>query len=230
MIKIAHQNIETTMELNSCSPLVLSVENSKEFYNFIIQLEEAFSEKASAFSFWNGDELISPEKIGEIIINPFCFDAADKKIINLLYKKLQCNYNDGTFILRFNEISASIEEFLYELCASVDFAIEHQAMALEDLLKICSVKPVKNHVNLLEKLICYVNIFAELKRVSFFVLVGFKDVLTNEELILLYRHCALNKISLFLVERRTEKRIENERKIIITEDLCEIVENIPQIC
>lgn len=33
MIKIAHQNIETTMELNSCSPLVLSVENSKEFYN-----------------------------------------------------------------------------------------------------------------------------------------------------------------------------------------------------
>lgn len=148
----------------------------------------------------------------------------------MLYKKLQCNYNDGTFILRFNEISAAIEEFLYELCASVDFAIEHQAMALEDLLKICSVKPAKNHANLLEKLICYVNIFAELKRVSFFVIVGFKDVLTNEELILLYRHCALNKISLFLVERRTEKRIENERKIIITEDLCEIVENIPQIC
>lgn len=229
MIKIVHKDIETPIVLDCLSPFVLSVESSKEYYNFVVQLEDAFTAKESEFSFWEGDKFVSPDKCGEMIANPFCFDATDKKIVNLLYKKLQNNYNDGSFILKFNEINASIEDFLYDLCSSVDFSIDHECPSLEDLLKICSVKPSKTYDGLIEKLICYINIFAELKRTEFFVLVGIKDVLTEEEIELLYRHCALNKIALFLVERRTEKRKKNERKIIITEDLCEIVENIPEM-
>ena len=154
----------------------------------------------------------------------------DKKIVNLLYKKLQNNFNDGAFITEFNEINAKIETFLYDLCSTVDFSLGHECVSLESLLKVCSVKPSETYDNLLEKLICYINIFSELKAISFFVLVGVTDVLSDEELVLLYRHCELNKIELLLIERgRTEKRGNNERKIIITEDLCEIVENFPEM-
>ncbi len=229
MISVAHKHIETFIELNSGSPFVLTVENSKEYYRFIVELEKAFSGELSEFSFWKGDDRVSPEKYGEIILSPFYFEATDKKIINLLHKKLQYNYNDGEFILSFNEINAKIESFLYDLCATVSFSIDHDELAIEDLLKVCSVKPSKTYDGLLEKLICYINVFIELKSVTFFVLTGIKDVLSEEEIDLLYKHCELNKVELLLLERRTdEKTFENERKIIITEDLCEIVENIPE--
>lgn len=62
------------------------------------------------------------------------------------------------------------------------------------------------------------------------MLIGIKDVLSESEISELYKHCALNKVALFLLERgRGEKTLDSERKIIITEDLCEIVENIPEI-
>ncbi len=230
MIRVSHKNIETPLILDSGSPAVLSIENSKEYYNFVTEFEKAFSGEESKFSFWNGNESVSPEKQGEIIVSPFYFEMTDKKIVNLLYKKLQNNFNDGAFITEFNEINAKIETFLYDLCSTVDFSLGHECVSLESLLKVCSVKPSETYDNLLEKLICYINIFTELKAISFFVLVGVTDVLSEEELILLYRHCELNKIELLLVERgRTEKRGNNERKIIITEDLCEIVENFPEI-
>lgn len=98
---------------------------------------------------------------------------------------------------------------------------------IEDTLKVCGVKPSKNYDTLIEKLVCYINIFIELKSVSFFVLVGFRDVLSDEDLIALIDHCKLNKVGLFFLESgKCRKRLQEERKIIITEDLCEIVENI----
>ena len=230
MIKISDAHIETPMLLDSDSPLVLSIENSKEFYYFATELEKAFLGEESDVSFWKDTERVSAEISGEIILSPFYFDMSDKKIVNLLYKRLVKNYNDGSFIVKFGEICSETESFLYDLISTVDFAVEQTPFSIEDLLKLCSVKPTKTYDTLLEKLICYINIFAELKSVSFFVLVGFKDVLTPEETTLLYKHCALNKIELFLLERKSyEKLPDNERKIIITEDLCEIVENIPEM-
>ena len=63
------------------------------------------------------------------------------------------------------------------------------------------------------------------------MLVGVKSVLTDEELQELFKHCALQKVSLFFLEgENSRKTLPNERKIIITEDLCEIVENIDETC
>ena len=119
MIRISNKNLETPIFLESASPFVLSVENSREYYKFANDLKNAFSGEESEFSFWNGDQGFSPDKRGDIILSPFYFDVSDRKIINLLYKKLQSNFNDGAFITEFNTINARIENFLFDLCATI---------------------------------------------------------------------------------------------------------------
>ena len=230
MIRLSHINIETPIVLNPASPITLSVESPKEYYDIVGNLSAAFNGESSEFSFWEESSSVSPDKYGEIILSPFYFNATDKKIINLLYKKLQSNYNDSTFLIEFNEINAKIENFLYNLCSTVNFSLDHNCLSIEDMLKASSVKPAKTYDTLLEKLVCYINIFTELKSALFFVLVGFKEVLSNEELAQLFRHCELQKVSLLLIEGSSGKKaLQNERRIIITEDLCEIVENIEEM-
>ena len=47
---------------------------------------------------------------------------------------------------------------------------------------------------------------------------------------LMYKHCEMQKVALFLVEGTIVKdRLPMERKIIITDDLCEIVANIEEL-
>lgn len=223
MIKISHKNIETPIELKEGSPLILSVENQREFYKFVSDLNRAFSEGESEFSFWVDGERFLPDKRGEIVLSPFYFDATDKKIVNLLHKKLQNNFCDGSFIVDFNAINASLELFLDNLCSTVDFAVEYNALTIEDVFKSCGIKPAKTYDRLLEKLVCYVNILIELKSLSFIVLTGFKNVLTVDELQAFYKHCDLKKVSVLLVEGKVfDEKFSIERRITITEDLCEI--------
>lgn len=59
--------------------------------------------------------------------------------------------------------------------------------------------------------------------------VGLKPLLSDDELKKLYKHCAFNKISLLLIESyKVRPLLECERAIIITEDLCELVEQFEQ--
>lgn len=227
MIKISHKNIETPIELKEGSPLILSVENQREFYKFVSDLNRAFSEDESEFSFWVDGERFLPDKRGEIVLSPFYFDATDKKIVNLLHKKLQNNFCDGSFIVDFNAINASLELFLDNLCSTVDFAVEYNALTIEDVFKSCGIKPAKTYDSLLEKLVCYVNILIELKSLSFIVLTGFKNVLTADELQAFYKHCELKKVSVLLVKGKVfGEKFPIERRITITEDLCEICDTV----
>lgn len=223
MIKISHKNIETPVILKAGSPLIISIENPNEFYNSVNDLSAAFNLDESEFAFWRGDERFSPDTCGDLVLSPFYFDATDKKIVALLHKKLQKNYCDGSFIVDFNAINASLEVFLDNLCSTVDFLVDFKTPSIEEVLKTCGIKPAKTYDSFVEKLVCYVNILIELKTISFMVLVGFKNVLNGEDLQAFYKHCELKKVALLLIEGKLSgESLPCERKITITEDLCEI--------
>lgn len=223
---ITSPRVETKILLDENSPLVLNVENPHEYYRTVNQLIAAFDGEPSDFSFWKEDAQVSADKVGEILIDVFSFALTDKRIITLLYKKLQRNFSEGVLALSFQEVRAAAEKFLFELCATENFAMDFEEISLDALLKACAVKPAQNYETLLEKIVCYLNIFVELKGVSCFVFVGLKGVLSDEDLHMLYEHCRLQKISLLLLEGGGIRQpLQEERAIIITEDLCEIVQN-----
>lgn len=227
MINVVNVKIETPIVLSSESPHLLIIEAPHEYYSAVVEMRKALDGEASEFTFWESITQLQPSKTGEILQNCFSFEFSDKKIIGLLYKKLQSNYQDGEYILGLNGINAQVTAFLQNLCDTVDFSLEYSEISLEDLLKICNVKPAKVYESFLEKLICYINIFTELKHIKFFVFVGLKDILSDDDLLALYNHCSLQKVALLLLESGKKRPLlPCERAVIITEDLCEIVENI----
>lgn len=227
MIRVSNKKIETPIILEENAPLLLIVENPAEYYRLTEEFIKAFEGAESEFSFWNGTESFKPSDGGELVYNLFSFNAADKKIISLLYKKLYAEYLGGDFMLSFNELNGAAERFLLSLTETSDIRLEYDLPTVEGLLKLFAVRPIKEGETLLEKLISYVNIFTELKNASFFVFAGLKSVLSDNELKEFYKHCALAKVSLLVIEPFLKRPIDKiERAIIITEDLCEIVENI----
>lgn len=225
-MRISSASIESKIELNDARPFVLCIENSHEYYKTVREFIAAFHGEPSEYTFWDGNEKINAEKAGELLVDIFSFELTDKKIVALLYKQLQQNFNEGDMLFKFQKVKAESEKFLLELCSTVDFALEYNEVELESLLKVFNVRPERNYQTLLEKIICYLNIFAELKKVHCFVFVGLKTVLGDDDLHQLYRHCRLHKLSLLLIEcGKIRPILSEERAVIITEDLCEIVEN-----
>lgn len=226
MITVANPNLQTKIEISPEYVSLLIIENPGEYFKTVCGLQNAMEGELSDFTFWNGTTQLQPSKIGELLLSAFSFELADRKILSLLYKKLQNNFLNGEFIVGFNAINTQIGAFLQSLCQTVDFSLDYSELVLEDLFKACNIKPAKTYESFLEKLICYINIFTELKNIQFFIFIGLKDILSDENLTLLYRHCALQKVGLLLIESSKKRSLlPNEHAIIITEDLCEIVEN-----
>ena len=84
----------------------------------------------------------------------------------------------------------------------------------------------KTYDSLEEKIICYVNALIELKKCEFFVFVNLKSVIDDEKLLSIYNHCESEKVGLLLIESsKLRPLLPCERAVIITDDLCEILEN-----
>ena len=83
--------------------------------------------------------------------------------------------------------------------------------------------------SLLEKIICFLNVLCDLKNLRVFAFLNVKNFLSAEELKSLFYHCRCHDISLLLLESHaTPESFPEERRIIITSDLCEIVENFEE--
>ncbi len=224
-ILAAHVHLETVLRISDEAVQVLIVENPAEFYYVVTELEKAFNGEESSFTFSCDGQTLAPAKCGEWIADPFHFDLNDKKIVNLLYKKLEAKaFNDKLFL--FNQLSGKIVTFLEETAADFPFLLSYDEPQPMDYFKAAGVKFAKTYDSLHEKLICYINAVLELKKCEFFVLVNFKSVLSDEQLLSIYHHCQNEHVGLLLIESgKLRPLLSQEKAVIITEDLCEILEN-----
>ncbi len=223
---VYHPSLETPIVLSPEWVQLLIVEDPHEFYRLVSMLDTQLGGGAGDFSFLREGAPISPDDEGWMICDPFHFDLNDKKVINLLIKRLAsaCRVGETQYML--SEINGKIEQFLYELFAAMPFSLTHEDLSAEELLKAGDVRFQKTYDTLTEKIVCFINAMVALKDCKFFVFVGLKGVLRDEDLGALYHHCAMEKVGLLLVESSESRPLlPQEKAIIITEDLCEILEN-----
>lgn len=228
-IQIAHIHLETVMQLSEKYVQLLIVENPDEFFSMVSDLCRQFEgDQYGAFAFSSDGKIIEGAKYGAIISDVFHFDLNDKKITSLLHKKLEASAL-GENIALFNELASKTICFLQELAYSVPFSLDYSEPQPIDYLKAAGVKLENNYETLEEKIVCYINALIELKGCDYFIFVNLKSALNDEKLSQIYEHCQREQVGLLLIESgKNRPLLKNERAIIITEDLCEILENYSQ--
>ena len=230
VIRLAHVHLETPLAISDEYVQLLIVESPTEFYNMVADLDGQFDGQEGTFAFSMDDQIISASKYGTMISDLFHFDLNDKKLLNLLYKRLE-SVAFGDKLICFNELTAKTVAFLEEISFTSPFALEYDEPQPADYLKASGLKFAKVYDTLEEKIVCYINALIELKGCDFFVFVNLKSVLSDEKLEQIYAHCRREQVGLLLIEdSKRRKLLPCEKAVIITEDLCEILENYEEIC
>lgn len=226
MIEIVWTALETRLTLSADRPQLLIIENPREFYRAVDMLATQFDGGEGEFVFLGNGERVVASKVGDVILDVFHLDFNDKKILGLLYKKLEKNYQTGAFICTLNKINGEAGNFLEDLFFTTSLSLSYEEMQISDILKSYTVRVQKTYETFLEKLICYINLLVELKNIEIVCFVNLKSVLNDKDLMQLYAHCQNEKVAVLLIESaKIRPLLKLEKAIIITEDLCEIVEN-----
>lgn len=222
-IRVAHVHLETALEITEERVQVLVVENPKTFYEMVVDMEARMNGEEGAFAFSVDGKSIEPRTCGECISDVFHFDLNEKRVLNALYKRLE-QTAFGHDLSHFNELTSKTVAFLEEIASQTSFVLEYDEPQPVDYFKAAGVKFAKTYDSLEEKLICYINALVELLKCEFFVFVNLKSVFDDEQLSRLYEHCRLEQVGLLLLESgKMRPFLPEEKAVIITEDLCEIL-------
>lgn len=229
-VQIAHVHLETQLTIMDEYVSLLIVESPNEFYNMVSDLDGQFDGKDGAFVCSIDGQIVPIAKYGAMVSDLFHFDLNDKKLLTLLYKRLE-GVAFGDKLVQFNALTAKTVEFLEEIAFTTPFALEYDEPQPSDYLKASGLKFAKVYETIEEKIVCYINALIELKGCEFFVFVNLKSVLSDEKLQQIYAHCRREQVGLLLIEDSKRRQlISCEKAVIITEDLCEILENYKEIC
>lgn len=166
------------------------------------------------------DKIFSIEKSSIFLDNPLMVNSNEKRILTRLYKELseQANtlmYEDYT------RINSYIVSFLESLLDTVPYHLDMEVdMDLTGILKLYGVKIESEGVSALEALIDYLRALSCICNIHVVFILNVKQFLTLEEVRQLYEFCFYEKIYLINLEGQKNYNLEQEKCVIIDNDLC----------
>ncbi len=229
-IKIVHIDLENPIILSPDSVNVLIAENAFEFFKLTDELFKQFEGEEGDFVCLKDGKQCALDKCGDIVYDYFKWDFNNKKVLNALYRQIEdiaLNKEQEKYM----DLVANVNSYVMNLIRDFSFELTFDDLTINDILKSLSLRFETDYETIEEKIVCYVNLLSELKNTEFIVFVNLKSILNDEKLSQLYHHCKMAEISLLLIESNSSRKLlPQEKGIIITEDLCEIVVNGGNLC
>ena len=203
---------------------IISIEGPDIYTEFIQELNSQLDGEAGNFVLSEKNDTLKMDKKVEFIFNPFGVDFNEKRIISKAYNVLK-DSAEGLDELR-EKINSSIVNILDEviLRSPYDNFVYNLDLDWNTLFKLYDVRVQFEEGKLVDKLIQYIKMLAELLGIRVIFLLNISTFLTKYELQELCKSAQYEKVNLVLLEQRELELTDvKSRSHIIDCDRCLII-------
>ena len=223
-MKFATELLASPIELSEDYPNVFVVEKT-EYLQFFVRQMMAMETGDQDSDFYRGIQQVDFEKEIDLLLDPFTISVNSRRILNGLTKYLVEMANGDYYFSRTSALLRDIKSYLNELSRESVFSIDYDDQTLFlGLVKAFNLKIEDDAEELIVNILNYLQAAQTFCRKSVFVFLNLRQLLTEDQLLSLYKFSAYRKICLFLLESSDTK--ENlhpfENLVILDKDLCEI--------
>lgn len=219
-MRLVYPEYGVELEFAENQVLVWAVEQPRAFAKVTGELWRQIQGADGGFILSEADKIYNMSKKMEFIVNPISISCNDRKIISKLYQELQ-NLASNELLEKTSDLNSRIITYLDELVSAVPYPLEFQLeLDLAALMKGYGVTVEDRAENLLEKLIDYLKIMRQICHMDTFVILNLKQYLDKEELQSLYEFVFYEKINLLILEGKFTGCSNNEKYLILDQDLC----------
>ena len=224
-MRLIYSNYGIDLLLSDCQANTLVLENPIVFSDFLQELIKQTEGEEGDLILSEGDKVLSFPKNVVLISNPLLVDCNEKRILTKLYKELSDNVKDMAFE-EYCEVNAHILEFLERIIETVPYHLDmDNDLEMVALLKAYNVRVVTEEADLLEQIIDYLRAISTICGIRVFVFLNLKQFFTPKQLKYLFEFCSYTKIYLLNLEGHKNYMAEQEKHVIMDEDLCIIASN-----
>lgn len=222
-MKLINNRFEQCFDFDKFFAYFLIVENSKEYLKVIEELyAENFSNEESDFVLSKNGEILNLSKNCLFLYNYFDLDINNKKIISEINSKILKVFESHDFVEDFSALNQLFININDKISNYFDLKLEYDdEITYDKFIKISGFK-LSSESKFIERLLNYIKIYTELKKVKLVIFVGLSEFLSQEELMLFLKELEYLDLKCLLIESHQKYCFDFVGKIIIDKDLCEI--------
>ena len=232
MLQWIEMGVDIELQENKVNVIVLERQDmfSQILEDFMISIENAeerfvLYESGKKLNISKSVELIFSPLLSRFAISTVCFSPIPYEIIQTyLYRELKSLSDDTSIELR-EKVNSIIIDYLDNLSHNFFYPLSYSLNFDETaLFKQYDIGIKYETESLLEKMIGYIQISADICHTKIFVLINAKAYFSLEELRELHKIAFYKKIHLIMIENRKYNCLSEEKYYIIDEDKCLIIQ------
>lgn len=220
MIRMVINDCKFEQSLDEINSMIISLENKKYFYSFIIDLQLSYSEINSIKLFDEREKELKNSDYFEVIPSIFGMDVNNKKNINALLKIIKSDNKE--FIQNYvNKTNENLEMIAKTLNLESEIPFETDIDFIDDdLLKMLNIHIKQETNSLVELIFSYIKTTFELRKIKIFIFANLIDYLEDEEISLLLKNCVFLDVIIIDIESKNIKNSNFQFNFILDKSLC----------
>lgn len=218
LINVDYPGLEIKFVENMVNVLVC--ESRRLYSELIYDMVDQCAGHSGGFVLSEDARPLNPKNSVELIIDPFHLDFANRRIVSKLHQEIADIIHQEMFE-KLSELNAKAIGLIDEAVMSVPYPIAYDVNAdIAAVLKQYNVRIDDCSENMAERLCIYMEIMNKLCGIKLFAIANLGTFVDDEELALIYKTAAYEKIHILLLENRERKWLNQEEVVIIDKDRC----------
>lgn len=220
-MKMVHPKITNRIEVSEQRINTLVIESPGFLYDLVNDIKKQIDnlDGNTILSFHN--EPISFHKCADLITDPLSFEINNRKIMTKILSALEkCGLED-VYYEQTQKLMAQIEAYINELTLNFDANIVCDDISLQRILKAAEIYVADEYERLIDRIYAYMELVREFEGDKLFIFVNLSSFVEFEQLQEFAVTVVGHSYRVLLIDSQDFKRLENENRLIIDQDLCE---------
>ena len=221
-MKLVYTSLQSEIEIENGRFNSIIVENQNYYYQLVRDLKLQMDGKEGGWTLSNNDKPLVVSKNIELFIDYFDINCNHKTIITKIINALEKTASDNEYIDDTLQLLADVERYIYNLSEDYEIMIDCDKVTISQLLKAMGITVHIDSEELTEVLYTYMQIFRQFVGDRLFVFVNMRSYVSNIQFDEFIKTIINHGYQAIFLENKEYPILENERRLIIDEDLCEI--------
>lgn len=218
---LCHPQIETLLDVSLPGVTSLVIENPVFYRELLMDLYAQMDGMAGKFVLSHEGKTLSIATWVELIDNVLHFDLNTRTLLGKVQSAMEQTAVNETFFLKTAELLQQLERYTQELAFQFDCDILCKHCSVSGLLKAVGISLRDDYEDPLERLADYMELIREFDREKLFVLVNLRSFFDDDHVEKFLETVSAHGYRLLLLDGIERKKLPQERRITIDNDLCE---------
>lgn len=221
-MKLAYSKWHGIIEWKEASFCSLVLEHPKLLYEFLMDLKMQIDKFDGQTILSENDVPIEISQHIELLTDFVFFDLNKKSLLTKIITALDKMAKSEKYYERTLEFMAGIENYVNDLCMEFDGELVLELPTVNSILKSVGLHVEIDTNSLSERIYTYMKLVREFDRDKLFVFLNLRSFLKQDELEQFMKTVVDHDFKVLLVDNYAYPILENEHRLLIDMDLCEI--------